>query len=147
MTRLSLLLSFTAAACFLGLSQATLMVNLRQRFSEDARQAVAALKQQIPADAPLVSLGPAHHLFLFHLRREVRLVDPDEDDPAAWGNADYFCMWIKGTDPPQFDFLWEPIATISCDRNRSAHPTEVMIVGRRKSKPVVAEQTAQTPRF
>jgi 4-amino-4-deoxy-L-arabinose transferase-like glycosyltransferase len=147
MTRLALLLSFTAAACFLGLSQATLMVNIRQRFSEDARQAVATVKQQIPADAPLISLGPAHHLFLFHLRRDVRLVDPDEEDPAAWGNAEYFCMWIKGTDPPEFDFLWEPIATISCDRNRSVHPTEVMIVGRRKSKPVVAEQTAQAPRF
>jgi hypothetical protein len=41
MTPRALMLSFTATACFLGMSQATLMVNIRQRFSEDAGQAVA----------------------------------------------------------------------------------------------------------
>ncbi len=147
MTRRALMLSFTAAACFLGLSQATLMVNIRQRVSEDAGQAIASMKRRIPAGTPLVSLGPAHHLFLFYLRQPVRLLDPDEDDPAVWGNTDYFCMWIKGTDPPQLGFSWEPVATISCDRNRSGHPTEVMIVGRRKSPPVVAGQTSQPSHF
>ena len=77
------------------------------------------MKQQIPADARFVSLGPAHHLFLFHLQEPVRRLGTDEIEPAAWGNAEYFCMWIKGTDPPQLGFSWEPVATISCDRNRS----------------------------
>jgi len=147
MTRRALMLSFTAAACFLGLSQATLMVNLRQRTSEDAGQAVAAMKRQMPAGASLVSLGPAHHLFLFHLQEPVRLLAPDEDDPAAWGNADYFCVWFKGTDPPELGFSWEPVATISCDRNRSGRSTETTIVGRRKSPAVAAEQRSQPSHF
>lgn len=147
MTPRALMLSFAAAACFLGLSQATLMVNIRQRFSEDAAGAVAKLKRQVPPGTQFVSLGPAHHLFLFHLREPVRLLDPEEDDPAAWGNDGYFCMWIKGTEPPQFGFPWEPVATISCDRNRSGHPTEVTLVGRRKFPTAVAGRSSQPPRL
>jgi 4-amino-4-deoxy-L-arabinose transferase-like glycosyltransferase len=143
LTPRAILLSFTVVACFLGLSQATLVVNLRQRFSEDAGQTVASLKQQIPEDAKFVSLGQAHHLFLFHLGKPVRLLKHNEDDPAAWGGAEYFCIWTKGTDPPQLDFSWEPVATISCDRNRSGRPTEVTIVGRRK--PVVTASAAPSP--
>jgi hypothetical protein len=123
------------------LSEATLVVNLRQRTSEDAGEVVAQMKRQIPADAQFVSLGPAHHLFLFHLQEPVRLLETDEIAPAAWGNAEYFCMWIKGTDPPQLGFTWEPVATISCDRNRSGRPTEVTIVGRRTSEVATAERS------
>ncbi|HUE17160.1 MAG TPA: glycosyltransferase family 39 protein [Planctomycetaceae bacterium] len=147
MSRRALMFSFTAAACFLGLSEATLVVNLRQRTSEDAGQVIASMKQRIPAGTRFVSLGPAHHLFLFHLQEPVRLLGRDEDDPNAWGNTDYFCMWIKGTDPPQLGFSWEPVATISCDRNRSGRATEVTIVGRRKSSATVAGQPSQPPHF
>jgi len=146
LTPRAITLSFTAVACFLGLSQATLLVNLRQRFSEDAGQAVASMRRQIPEDAKFVSLGQAHHLFLFHLRKPVRLLRPNDDDPAVWGDAEYFCLWTKGTDPPQLEFPWEPIATISCDRNRSGRPTEVTIVGRRRLLATAAAASPQ-PRF
>ena len=142
-SRRALMLSFTALACFLGLSEATLRVNILKRFSEDAGRAVADMKRQIPTGARFVSLGRAHHLFLFHLKEPVKIVDPDNDDSAAWGGADYFCMWIKGTEPPQLDFLWEPVATISCDRNRSGRPTEVTIVGRRKYPATADAQVSQ----
>jgi hypothetical protein len=147
LTPRAILLSFTVVACFLGLSQATLVVNLRQRFSEDAGQAVASLKQQIPEDAKFVSLGQAHHLFLFHLGKPVRLLKHNEDDPTVWGGAEYFCLWTKGTDPPQLDFAWEPVATISCDRNRSGRPTEVTIVGRRKPVVTASAAPSTTNRF
>jgi 4-amino-4-deoxy-L-arabinose transferase-like glycosyltransferase len=143
----AILVSFTVVACFLGLSQATLMVNLRQRFSEDAGLAVASMKEQIPEDAKFVSLGQAHHLFLFHLRQPVRLLRPNDDDPAVWGDAEYFCLWTKGTEPPQLEFSWEPVATISCDRNRSGRPTEVTIVGRRKPVVTASAVTSPPPRF
>ncbi len=143
----AILVSFTVVACFLGLSQATLVVNLRRQFSEDAGEAVAIMKEQIPQDAKFVSLGQAHHLFLFHLRKPVRLLKHNEDDPAAWAGAEYFCLWTKGTDPPQLDFSWEPVATISCDRNRSGRPTEVTIVGRRKPVVTAASDTSAPARF
>ena len=74
----------------------------------------------------------------------MRLLGTDEIEPAAWGNAEYFCMWIKGTDPPQLGFSWEPVATISCDRNRSGRPTEVTIVGRRTPEVTAASDRRVT---
>jgi 4-amino-4-deoxy-L-arabinose transferase-like glycosyltransferase len=143
----AIVLSFTVVACFLGLSQVSLVVNLRQRFSEDAGLAVASMKEQIPADAKFVSLGQAHHLFLFHLQKPVRQLRANEDDPAIWGDAQYFCVWTKGTELPQLDFSWEPVATISCDRNRSGRPTEVTIVGRRKPVATASAATSTPLRF
>jgi hypothetical protein len=40
-------------------------------------------------------------------------------------------MWVKGNDIVHLCFPWKLVATISCDRNRSSDPTEIMIVGRR----------------
>ncbi len=141
----ALMISFTIVAGFLGVTISTLTVNIRQRSSEDARQAVQALKDEMPAGTRLVSLGPAHHLFLFHLAEPVRIVDLDADDPAAWGTTDYFCIWTKHSQVPQLSFPWEPVTKISCDRNRTNDPTEVMIVGRRKSTTLASKHSATSP--
>jgi 4-amino-4-deoxy-L-arabinose transferase-like glycosyltransferase len=126
-----LTITFTLVACFLGLSQSSVVVNIRHKSSEDARQAVLAVKDKIPQGETLVSLGPAHHLFLLHLAENVRMLPLDAQEPDAWGNGGYFCMWVKGNDMVRLCFPWKLIATISCDRNRSSDPTEIMIVGRR----------------
>jgi 4-amino-4-deoxy-L-arabinose transferase-like glycosyltransferase len=127
----ALTVTSTLVACFLGFSQFSVVVNIRQKSSEDARQAILALKQELPPGETLVSLGPAHHLFLLHLAENVRQLPLDAQDPDAWGNGGYFCLWVKGNDIVQLCFPWKLIATISCDRNRSDDPTEIMIVGRR----------------
>jgi hypothetical protein len=131
MTRSALTVTLTMVACFLGLSEASVVVNIRDKSSEDARQAVLALRDQLPPGEPLVSLGPAHHLFLLHLAQNVRMLPLDAQEPDTWGNDGYFCMWVKGTDAVRLCFPWKLIATISCDRNHSTDPTEIMIVGRR----------------
>ncbi len=131
MTAPALTVTFTLVACFLGLSQASVVVNIRQKSSEDARQAVMDLKQKLPPGESLVSLGPAHHLFLLHYAENVRLLRLDAQDPDTWGNGGYFCMWVKGNDIVHLCFPWKLVATISCDRNHSSDPTEIMIVGRR----------------
>jgi hypothetical protein len=131
MTAPALTVTFSLIACFLGLSQASVVVNIRQKSSEDARQAVLDLKQKLPPGESLVSLGAAHHLFLLHYAENVRLLPLDAQDPDTWGNGGYFCMWVKGTDIVHLCFPWKLVATISCDRNHSSDPTEIMIVGRR----------------
>lgn len=143
----ALTVTFTLFACFLGLSQSTILVNIRQHWSEDARQAVRALKEKIPPGASLVSLGVAHHLFLLHLAQNVRMLKLDAQDPDAWGNDGYFCMWVKGNDDVRLCFPWKLIARISCDRNKSSDPTEIMIVGRRDETvcPQIRERAMAKP--
>jgi 4-amino-4-deoxy-L-arabinose transferase-like glycosyltransferase len=144
MTPPGLTVTFTLVACFLGLSQSSVVVNIRQQTSEDARQAVRVAKEKIPAGETLVSLGPAHHLFLLHLAQNVRMLPLDAQEPEAWGNGGYFCMWVKGNDIVRLCFPWKLIATISCDRNKSSEPTEIMIVGRR-DETVAARGTVPEP--
>jgi 4-amino-4-deoxy-L-arabinose transferase-like glycosyltransferase len=131
MTPACLTATFTVVACFLGLSQSSVVVNIRQRSSEDARQAVLAVKERIPRGESLVSLGAAHHLFLLHLAENVRMLPLGAQDPSTWGNGGYFCVWVKGNDVVRLCFPWKLIGTVSCDRNKSTDPTEIMIVGRR----------------
>jgi 4-amino-4-deoxy-L-arabinose transferase-like glycosyltransferase len=140
LTRGALTATFALVACFLGLTQSTVVVNIRQQSSEDAREAVRALKDQIPPGESLVSLGPAHHLFLLHFAQDVRQLPLGAQDPTAWGNGGYFCVWVKGNDVVRLCFPWKLVATISCDRNKSSEPTEIMIVGRRDE--AVAERGA-----
>jgi 4-amino-4-deoxy-L-arabinose transferase-like glycosyltransferase len=131
LTPAALTLTLTLVACFLGLNQATVVVTMRQKSSEDARQAIRGLADKVPPGESLVSLGAAHHLFLFHLAQNVRMLPLGAQDPSGWGNGGYFCMWVKGNDVVRLCFPWKLIATISCDRNHSSDPTEIMIVGRR----------------
>jgi 4-amino-4-deoxy-L-arabinose transferase-like glycosyltransferase len=147
MTQAGLTVTFTLVACFLGLSQASIVVNIRQKSSEDARQAILALRDKLPPGEPLVSLGAAHHLFLLHLAQNVRMLPLDAQEPDAWGNDGYFCMWVKGNDTVRLCFPWKLIATISCDRNHSSDPTEIMIVGRRDETVAVRGTIPEALRF
>jgi 4-amino-4-deoxy-L-arabinose transferase-like glycosyltransferase len=147
MTPAALTLTFTLVACFLGLSQSSVVVNIRRESSEDARQAIRLLKDKVPQGESLVSLGPAHHLFLYHLAQNVRMLPLDAQEPDAWGNGGYFCMWVKGTDVVSLCFPWKLIATISCDRNHSADPTEIMIVGRRDQTVLARGTVPEAVRF
>jgi hypothetical protein len=116
-----------------GLAYSTIFVEIRSRTSEDAPRAIAELKEQLPPGTQLVSLGPAHHLFLFLYQQPVR--ELKFDDPTALDRAgtDYFCVWRwkLGEDPDRLPFEWRPITVISCDRNRRAHPVDAMLIGKR----------------
>jgi hypothetical protein len=147
LTPAALTLTLTLVACFLGFSQATVVVNIRQKSSEDARQAIRGLADKVPQGESLVSLGAAHHLFLFHLGQNVRMLPLDAQDPSGWGNGGYFCMWVKGNDVVRLCFPWKLVATISCDRNHSSDPTEIMIVGRRDETQTTLGMVPEPLRF
>lgn len=139
------MVGMTATACFLGLTYSTLLVYVRQKISENAPAAVAQLEKQLPAGQELVSLGPAHHLFLLLYGKPVRQLEVDTKALDAAG-TDYFCFWVwsRGVKPADIPFEWEPVATISCDRNRRSNPVDTMIIGRRRRSPQVAQNPDQS---
>jgi len=128
-----IMIGMTTTACFLGLTYSTVLVYVRQKISENAPAAIAQLRDQLPADQPLVSFGPAHHLFLLLYGepvRQLRLDNPSELDQVG---TDYFCFWVwsGGVKPADIPFEWEQVAAISCDRNKKSNPVDTVIVGRR----------------
>ena len=72
----------------------------------------------------------------FGIREPIGLQDwpKDCDDPA--GKVAYFCY--ERNDARPLPFIWEKAAEISCDRDRTPEPEEVVIIGRRLP-PKVAE--------
>jgi hypothetical protein len=132
-----IMIGMATTACFLGLTYSTLLVYVRQKTSEDAPAAIARLRAQLPSGQPLVSLGPAHHLFLFLYGKPVRQLAIDRPADLDQMGTDYFCFWVYagGVKPADIPFAWEQVAVISCDRNRRARPAETVIVGHRIRPP------------
>ena len=94
-----------------------------------AAEQVAQLKERFRQGQELVSFGPIHHLFAYHFQDPIPLRDWPKNGEDPSGQADYFCF--ERTDPRPLPFAWERIAEISCDRDRTPAPEEVVIVGRR----------------
>lgn len=132
-----IMIGMTATACFLGLTYSTLLVFVRQKISEDAPGAIAQLRDQIPEGQSLVSIGPAHHLFLLLYDKPVPQLRVDEPKAIDQAGTDYFCFWVwsGGMKPADIPFAWEQVASISCDRNKRANPIDNMVIGRRIRPP------------
>jgi len=122
-----------AAVCglagFLGLTYDTVVMNFIVRKNGVTAEQVAQLKERLHQGQKLVSFSPIHHLFAYHFQDPIGLRDwpKNAEDPS--GQVDYFCF--ERTDPRPLPFAWERIAEISCDRDRTPAPEEVVIVGRR----------------
>lgn len=142
LTPRNIMIGMTTTACFLGLTYSTLLVYVRQKISEDAPGAIVQLRHQLPADQPLVSLGPAHHLFLLLYGEPVKQLAVDHPEELDRIGTDYFCFWVwtGGVKPADIPFEWEQVAVISCDRNRRSNPVDTMIVGRRIRSTQVASR-------
>jgi hypothetical protein len=115
-------------AAFLSFTHSGLVLSFIVRKNGTTGDEVARLKAGIPEGEELVSFGPIHHLFAYHFRNPIALRPwpRDVDDPA--GQCRYFCFQLAY---PPLPFPWEKVAVISCDRDRTAQPEEVVIVGRR----------------
>jgi 4-amino-4-deoxy-L-arabinose transferase-like glycosyltransferase len=116
-------------AVFLGVTYDAVVMNLIVRKNGITAEQVAQMKERLPNGQELTSFGPIHHLLAFHYREPIELHDwpKDRDDPA--GRVAYFCF--ERSDARPLPFIWEKVAEISCDRDRTPNPEEVVIVGRR----------------
>jgi len=121
-----------ALASFVGLSFTGLVLNSLVRNSEHTAERVAELRRRLPAGTRLVSLGRAHHPFVYHYGETIPWLDwPKQDDPEP--GYEYFCFHSMNGRRKPLPFAWEEIAAISCDRNVRTNPVDVMVVGRRLS--------------
>ncbi|HEV3006176.1 MAG TPA: glycosyltransferase family 39 protein [Pirellulales bacterium] len=133
-----------AVASFVGVSFTGVAVNSLERISEHTAENVAELKRSLPSGTHLVSLGRAHHPFVYHYGETVPWLDwPKESDPEP--DYEFFCFHSMNGRRKPLPFSWEEIAAISCDRNVRDHPIDVMVVGRR-IHPSVNDASGRTER-
>jgi hypothetical protein len=90
---------------------------------------VAQLKKRLPWGQALVSFGPIHHLFAYHFQDPIALQEWPRKADGSVVQAYYFCF--DRNKSQSLPFAWEEIAAISCDRDRTPNPEEVVVVGRR----------------
>jgi hypothetical protein len=119
-------------AGFLGFSYTSIAISAQARTSNDPTGAIAEVRRMLPADEPLVSFGPVHHLFAYYYRQPIELAPLEGHTAPAQTSAIYFCF---SEDPgfvkPEIPFAWQRVAEISCERARSATPRAKVVVGKR----------------
>jgi 4-amino-4-deoxy-L-arabinose transferase-like glycosyltransferase len=123
-----------AIAAFLGLSSTGVYLNHRVATSLPSAAAVARIKQALPSEARLVSLGPVNHLFNCLYGRPI----PVFPMPAAQDRLnefEYFCVMANGWETPQLPFAWDEIGAVVCDRYWMPIPEQRIVVGRRRESP------------
>lgn len=119
-----------ALAVFLGLTWNGLWMNDVFRRSEDIAGQVAAVKRLLPDDVRLVSLGRAHHPFVYHYGETIPWLDwPKADSPPL--EFEYFCFHSERGRRKPLPFDWQEVAVVSCDRYRREQPVDTMVIGRR----------------
>jgi 4-amino-4-deoxy-L-arabinose transferase-like glycosyltransferase len=124
------LTAIVVALC-LGAGNAGIVLPLMAGASEDMSSAVHELKTRIPAEQPLVSFGPVHHIFAFHYEAPIQLLAWPRRPADVPPFVDYFCFHQKQGQEKLLPFSWEQIGVLSCDRVRRAQPREMMVIGRR----------------
>jgi 4-amino-4-deoxy-L-arabinose transferase-like glycosyltransferase len=119
-----------AIACFMVLTLTGMATNLRIRRSADQGGAVARLKQLLPPNQPLVSIGHIDALFAYYYEAPIRTLAAlsTADELPSWGEL-YFCFDSEGGQRPCLPFAWEEVATIPMDRNRHQPPERAVVVG------------------
>jgi 4-amino-4-deoxy-L-arabinose transferase-like glycosyltransferase len=119
---------------FCALVQLSLITTVLQRRCEEIAGNVDAVRQQIPADATLVSLGQVHHAFAYFYRRPIPIVDPTATRLPE--GVEYFCVHRIVPGPPTIPFEWTQIAEVAVDRFKvQPVPKERVYVGRIEANP------------
>lgn len=119
-----------AIAGFLALLQVGVITSVQQNRCEDIAGHVNEIRQQLPANTKLVSLGLVHHAFAFFYGHPIPIIElPDANLPEG---QDYFCLHTYAADPPRLPFEWTQINVISCDRFKcETVPKDRVFIGRR----------------
>lgn len=118
-------------ALFMGLTFVGVAGNSFARRSVDQPGLVAQLRQRLPDDARMVSLGLVHHLFAYHYREPIEMVPISERGEPLAVDFEYFCFHRRLVDGSRLPFAFETLAIIPCGRFRNSVPQDCVVVGRR----------------
>lgn len=131
----SVRLATIAVAAFMVLACTGIATNIRIRRSEDQATPMAQLKEKLPADHRLVSLGHIDALFAYYYARPI--------EPTPWavtadsvpvGDDVYFCFDTMIGYRPNLPFEWVEVAAIPMDRYKYPPGQREVVVGKRHTK-------------
>ncbi len=123
----------TAIAGFLSLTYCGPILNQLCARSEHASDTIAALKQRLPEEVRLVSLGPIHHKFAYEFGKPIESVPENADCIDRIPPGGMFCYATWDGARRALPFASAEIAVISMDRNFSPIPHAEVIVAQRSS--------------
>jgi hypothetical protein len=125
-------LAVLAVAAFMVLTVTGIATNIRIRRSEDQATPIAHLKERLPKDCRLVSLGHIDALFAYYYAEPI--------EPTPWAvSADsvpaaddvYFCFDTFIGYRPTLPFEWEEVAAIPMDRYKYPPGKREVVIGKR----------------
>ena len=126
--------SLTSLALLLACTSVGVATNIRVAQSEDTAGSIARLKQQLPPQTRLVSLGGISHVFAYYyggLMPSVPYGRVKRKHLAPTSNTFALQPSLQGANSAsEFPFAWERVAVISLDRVRRAVPERTVVVGR-----------------
>lgn len=108
------------------------ILNVQGRVAVDVGSAVTRLHEQIPDSAPLVSIGPIHHRFLYHYPDTIAIVRRPWSADQVPEDLEYFVIEARRGEILDLPFAWDEIARLNMDRNKSDDPNSLVIAGRRQ---------------
>jgi 4-amino-4-deoxy-L-arabinose transferase-like glycosyltransferase len=134
---------FVAIVVVLGCTYAGLGLNLIVVVSEDHATAMRRLKQRLPTETRMVSIGVVDPVFVFHYRDPICPLPRsgiESDLPAVGEYFVFDSVLSEGREP---EFAWERVAVFACDRNHHDVPQRPVVVGRRLAPTVAGGATAE----
>lgn len=120
-----------ATAVLSGLAYTGAVTEVSYYRSEDARPVVAEIKEIIPDDKPLVSIGQLETMFTYHYGKPVPLIDREEVPHRIPQDLEYFCVNATQGRKIKLPFAWQQEAVVSCDRWKRDQPERMVVIGRR----------------
>jgi hypothetical protein len=133
-----------AVGAFMAVSYVGVLTDLRIKRSETTAASVAHLKQILPANETLYSIGHVDSLFTYYFETPIVPLTRENARKNNVEGVRYFCFYKVGTDRPRFPFAWDEIAAVSVDRNHQEPPDTLVVVGRRQVADR-ADGISQTP--
>jgi 4-amino-4-deoxy-L-arabinose transferase-like glycosyltransferase len=119
-----------AVAAFLGLSYTGAVTNALRATGQPVRQNVAQLKERLPREVRLVSIGPVEPMFAYYYGQPIRQI-PKRQLGAHWHEDwEYFCTGYDQTQP-ECSFPFEELGSVSCNPMAAAAGKNMVLVGRR----------------
>lgn len=115
---------------FLGLTFTGVIQNAYVARRRPITESVAQLKERLPIDVRLVSIGVVDHGFTFHYADPIRQLPSEGPDVLKDADWTYFCAGF-GESGPKCDFPYEEVAVILCDPEFTPHPKRMVTIGRR----------------
>ncbi|MBD3672938.1 MAG: glycosyltransferase family 39 protein [Planctomycetaceae bacterium] len=131
-SRENAILTTLTMVVFVGTTFMGPWVNRLIRHTPATEQAVAEVRELIPAGERFVSIGRIYHPFAYHWKEFIPVVDPQRQAVFP-DDVTYFCFNAVRRNPSRIypNFQWKKLGEIVCDRWILPNPNDVVIIGRR----------------